>query len=418
MSKKFIKINGEFLKYNGSLIKAPIAEVLNIDTSDATATSSDIAKDKTAYVNGVKVVGTHECEAQSVETQTKSVALSMANGNQVVTPDTGKYFTSVTIQKPSTLIPSNILNGIDIGGVIGTYTGDIELETKSVALSMNSGNQVVTSTDGKALSSVTITKPSTLTPENVKLGVNIGGVVGTYADAETEEKSATLNFSSVSVQNVVPSTGKLLSKVSINKPDTLMPENIKIGINIAGIEGTYTADESEEKSVELNFTTTPQVVTPTEGKVLSKVSINKPVKLTPENIKKGVTIAGVKGTYDNFPTSIEIDQDNLWVNKTFNEVYVATSNNVNIGANCTIRTYGDNATITADNLTAENIKKGVNILGVTGTLEPGITPTGTLDITTNGTHDVTTYASVNVNVPTPTITFNESTGELTINDNN
>ena len=418
MSKKFIKINGEFLKYNGSLIKAPIGEVLNIDTSDATATSSDIAKDKTAYVNGVKVTGTHECEAQSVETQTKSVALSMVSGNQVVTPDTGKYLTSVTIQKPSTLIPSNILNGIDIGGVIGTYTGDIELETKSVALSMNSGNQVVTSTDGKALSSVTITKPSTLTPENVKLGVNIGGVVGTYADAETEEKSATLNFSSVSVQNVVPSTGKLLSKVSINKPDTLMPENIKIGINIAGIEGTCTADESEEKSVELNFTTTPQVVTPTEGKVLSKVSINKPVKLTPENIKKGVTIAGVKGTYDNFPTSIEIDQDNLWVNKTFNEVYVATNNNVNIGANCTIRTYGDNVIITADNLTAENIKKGANILGITGTLEPGITPTGTLDITTNGTHDVTTYASVNVNVPTPTITFNESTGELTINDNN
>ena len=49
---------------------------------------------------------------------------------------------------------------------------------------------------------------------------------------------------------------------------------------------------------------------------------------------------------------------------------------------------------------AENILKGKNILGVIGTLEKGITPTGTLEITENGEHDVTNYAKVNVNVPT------------------
>lgn len=32
-----------------------------ITTTDADATAADIAKDKTAYVNGVKVIGTHEC---------------------------------------------------------------------------------------------------------------------------------------------------------------------------------------------------------------------------------------------------------------------------------------------------------------------------------------------------------------------
>ena len=50
------------------------------------------------------------------------------------------------------------------------------------------------------------------------------------------------------------------------------------------------------------------------------------------------------------------------------------------------------------NITADNIKKDVTILGVTGTLESGIIPTGTININANGTYDVTDKASAVVAV--------------------
>lgn len=53
---------------------------------------------------------------------------------------------------------------------------------------------------------------------------------------------------------------------------------------------------------------------------------------------------------------------------------------------------------------ANQVAKGATFtsaagLLVEGTMEPGITPSGSLDITENGTFDVTNYASVNVEVP-------------------
>lgn len=66
--------------------------------------------------------------------------------------------------------------------------------------------------------------------------------------------------------------------------------------------------------------------------------------------------------------------------------------------------------LTGDTVTAARLLSGYtahDALGnsITGTVVPGITPTGTIEITTNGTHDVTNYASASVSVSgtTPTL---------------
>lgn len=46
--------------------------------------------------------------------------LDMADGNMVITPNEGQAFSSVTINKPDTMLPENIKKDINIGGVVGT----------------------------------------------------------------------------------------------------------------------------------------------------------------------------------------------------------------------------------------------------------------------------------------------------------
>ena len=70
--------------------------------------------------------------------QEKTVTLNLASGNQVIQDfefyyqseatqtngDCPIYYNKVIITKPSTLIPSNIRKGVTIAGVTGTYEGN------------------------------------------------------------------------------------------------------------------------------------------------------------------------------------------------------------------------------------------------------------------------------------------------------
>ena len=74
----------------------------------------------TGYDGLSKVTVITNVPSSGGETEELTVDLSMADGDQVIIPSSGKSISKVTVTKPDTLISANILNDVVIGGVTGT----------------------------------------------------------------------------------------------------------------------------------------------------------------------------------------------------------------------------------------------------------------------------------------------------------
>lgn len=98
------------------------------DTSDATATAAEILDTKTAYKNGSRLTGTMPNRGAVTGTiSTVAGAYSVQNGYH-----DGSGTVAIDSTEQAKIIASNIKDGVTILGVLGTYTGEgVTAQTKS-----------------------------------------------------------------------------------------------------------------------------------------------------------------------------------------------------------------------------------------------------------------------------------------------
>lgn len=323
------------------------------------------------------------------------------------------------------LVPGNVKSGVNILGVQGSV---VELNGATTTVHSGATQQTVTPTaPANGFTSVTV-EPLNLEAKSMPLGAQAPAAV-----TPTSGKDG--------LSQVTPSIDSTVIKAA----------NIKSGATILGVDGSVV--ELNGSTATVKSTTSSQTVTPTSpSNGFTSVTVNPivlengtmplgaaaPATVTPtsgndglaqvapsidttvikaENIKNGVNILGVSGSVvelNGSTTSVKsttssqtitpTSPSNGFTSVTVNPI-VLENGTMPLGASAptTVTPSSGNdglaqvaPSVDTTVVKAENIKSGVSILGVAGSLTPGITPTGNINITNTDSTDVTNYATAQV----------------------
>ena len=134
---------------------APIvgSSTFDADTSDANAVAAELLKDKTAYVNGVKLTGTMPNNgAKTLDITNKSTPVTIPTGFH-----DGSGKAQIAADEQAKLIPANIREGITVLGVTGTMSGSEGMKPQSKNVTPTFAQQEVLPDEGyNCLASVTV----------------------------------------------------------------------------------------------------------------------------------------------------------------------------------------------------------------------------------------------------------------------
>lgn len=299
----------------------------NLDTSDATATAGDIRTGKTAYVDGEKITGNlvpgvDTSDANAVAGDIRTGKTAYVNGSKVVG--------TIVSKEAQTYTPSSSEQVINAGQYLAGAQTIAAVPTEEKSAIPSTAEQEVVPTVGKFLSKVTVGGDANLVANNIKSGVSIFGVQGTLTSLDTNDADATAeNIDSgktayVKGQKITGTstkvntadanaaagdirTGKTAYVNGVKVNGTLNPgvdtsdANATAGDLLAGktayVGGSkITGSASAKEATTITPTTTDQTVA--AGTHLTGIlTIKGDPNLLAENIKSGVTIFGIEGTY-------------------------------------------------------------------------------------------------------------------------
>ena len=113
------------------------------DTSDATATASEILATKTAYKDGAKLTGTMPNIGKQTSTiTTKAEAVTISQGYH-----DGSGTVGISTTEQAKIIADNIRQGVSILGVTGTMSGSEDVKSTSLSVTPYTTSKTYLPTD-------------------------------------------------------------------------------------------------------------------------------------------------------------------------------------------------------------------------------------------------------------------------------
>lgn len=410
--------------------------VPGVDTSDATASLSDIRNGKTAYVNGAKITGTLPTVQMGKPVITLSSNSSKLTINASTTQNSGyvsggtesadsktidvvqtteivpsasgqtiygnKYLKNdLSVPGNANFVASNIKKNVTIWGVTGTYDGGGGVNPSDATATSGdilSGKTAYVN-GGKTTGTMPIVQQAIptigfdeVTGIITASTTQSAGYVGAGSASTTSALTVAL-VSSITPMKNPQSIGAhqyLLNDVNIEGDNNFVAQNIKQGVTIWGVTGTYSGSggiDTSDATAEAQHILYPKTAYAGGSKITGSMM---PVTITAPTItwnNTGVFTTQVVQSNSGYVESGSTATYSIQLPVLAGQTIRPTAIGGRIAQNGTIVT-GDVILESDADFTANNIARGVTIWGVTGTYD------GAANVSVDTALSATTYATV------------------------